>query len=135
MAVAITEVKTMNAMPETIEIEQISIPDASEVKVELTLTSKVNFTALASQRRVSKLMLEQVGLFYGEQPNLVISNRLLWRVPVWLSMPTTGPLGQVGSIDVDAQTGEILYTPEMLADIKERGRYLAQAVNTPSTLS
>lgn len=116
----------MNVMPENIEMEQISIPDGAEVKIELSLTSKLNFTALASQRRVSKLMLEQVGLFYGEQPNLVISNRLLWRVPIWLSLPTTGPLGQVGSLDVDAQTGEILYTPEMLADIKERGRYLAQ---------
>lgn len=116
----------MNPMTENVEIEQISIPAKSEVKVELTLTSTINFTALASQRRVSKLMLDQVGLFYGESPSLIISDRLLWRVPIQFSLPSTGSLGRVGSLDVDAQTGEILYTPELLAELKERGRYLAQ---------
>jgi hypothetical protein len=91
------------------------------------MTSNVNFTAPVAQRRVTKLMLDRVGnLLYGERPNLVVSDRLLWRVPVWLSLPTTGPLGQVGVLDVDVQTGEILSTPEILEEIANRGDELAE---------
>ncbi len=88
-----------------VEMQDITLPAESEVKVNSTLTAKINFTAVACQRRVSKLFLDRVGLFYGEHPSLVVGERLLWRVPVWLSLPTTGPLGQVGVLDVDAQTG------------------------------
>lgn len=109
-----------------LEMQDISLPSEAEVKVELTLTAKMNYTAAACQRRVSKFLLDQVGLFYGERPSLVMGERLLWRVPVWLSLPTTGPLGQVGALDVDAQTGEILYTSELLNDITEKGRKLAE---------
>jgi len=28
--------------------------------------------------------------------------------PAWLALPTTGPLGQVGTLDVDANTGGIV---------------------------
>jgi hypothetical protein len=54
----------------------------------------------------------------------VAGRRLLWRVPVWLALPTTGPLGQVGTLDVDAQTGEILFTGQILEEIAERGNVL-----------
>jgi hypothetical protein len=110
-----------------VEMQEMPFPPESEVKIEFTLTAKINFTATACQRRVSKLLLDQVGLFYGERPNLVFNEeRILWRVPVWLSLPTTGPLGQVGALDVDVQSGEILYTPEILDEIKERGHALAE---------
>jgi hypothetical protein len=58
----------------------------------------------------------------------VAGRRLLWRVPVWLALPTTGPLGQVGTLDVDAQTGEILFTRQILEEIAERGNALARRV-------
>ena len=52
---------------------------------------------------------------------IVAGQRLLWRVPVCLALPTTGPLGQVGTLDVDAQTDEILFTQQALEEIAERG--------------
>lgn len=52
--------------------------------------------------------------------------RELWRVPVWLGLPTHGPIGQAGDLDVDVQTGEILLTQEILDDITERGNALAR---------
>ena len=116
-----------------LEIDEITLPANAEVKVELTLTSSLNFTAHVAQRRVNKFLLDRVGLFFGKQPSLVVGDRLLWRVPVWVSLPTTGPLGQVGTLDVDAQTGEILYTPEILAEIKARGHDLAQRTASPSS--
>jgi hypothetical protein len=35
-------------------------------------------------------------------------------------------VGQVGALDVDAQTGEILYTQQSLDEFAERGNVLAQ---------
>jgi len=97
-------------------------------------TAQVNITDYTAQRRVSKLLLDHVGnLLYGESPSLVAGRRLIWRVPVWLGLPTTGPIGQVGTIDVDAQTGEILFDQRVLDEIKERGDALAgRAVSTAS---
>lgn len=85
----------------------------------------MHFTAHVARIRVNKLLLDQVGLFYGDKPSLVVGERLLWRVPVIFSTPDTGPLGQVGTLDVDTQTGEILYTPDLIDSFKERAHALA----------
>ena len=108
------------------EMSEITLPAGAEVKVELTVTSQVNFTAHVARIRVNKLLLDQVGLFYGDKPSLVVGERLLWRVPVIFSTPETGPLGQVGSLDVDTQTGEILYTKDLLDRFKDNAHVLAE---------
>jgi hypothetical protein len=83
---------------------------------------------------VSKLLLDQVGnLLYGERPNLVAGERLLWRVPIWLALPTTGPIGQVGTLDVDTETGEILFTQKFLDEITERGNALARRTSSQTS--
>jgi hypothetical protein len=110
-----------------LELEQLTLPAQANVKIEVSVTSTINVTAKIAQRKVSKLLLDQVGnLLYGEQPNLVAGQRLLWRVPVYLGLPTTGCVGQVGTIDVDAQTGELLFTQQILDEIGERGDALAE---------
>ena len=113
-------------------MNEISLPVPAEVKIEFSLTAQVNVTDFSAQRKVSKLLLDHVGnLLYGERPSLVAGRRLLWRVLIWLALPTTGPLGQVGTLDVDAQTGEVLFTQEILEEIAEHGNALAQ--RAPST--
>ncbi len=109
-----------------LEMEEIALPPEAEVKVELSVTSKVNVTGFTAQQKVSRLLLDQVGnLLYGEKPSFVVGQRLLWRVPVWLGLPTTGAVNQVGTLDVDAQTGEISFTTEILNQLMERGNALA----------
>lgn len=110
-----------------VELSEITLPSQVEVKVELTVTAPINVTAQSAQRQVSKSLLDQVGnLLYGERPNLVAGEKLWWRVPVWIALPTTGPLGQVGTLDIDAQSGEILYTQLILDDIEARAHALVE---------
>ena len=117
-----------------LKMSEIALPPRMEVHVQLSLTSQVNVTDYTVQRQVTKLLLDQVGnQLYGERPSLVIGRRLLWRVPVWLALPTTGPLGQVGTLDVDANTGEILFTQVMLDEIAERGNALAQRASSATS--
>jgi hypothetical protein len=87
----------------------------------------INITGVAAQRKVSRLLLDLVGTqLYGACPSLVEEERLVWRVPVWLSLPAVGPIGQVGTLDVDTQTGEVLYSQQLLDEIAERGDALAR---------
>jgi hypothetical protein len=111
----------------SVELPETAVPAGAKVKIEFSLTAEVNVTDFTAQRKVSKLLLDEVGnLLYGERPSLVAGRRLLWRVPVWLALPTNGPLGQVGTLDVDAQTGEILFTQQQLDDIAAHGNALAE---------
>ncbi len=111
----------------SVEFETLTLPVPAEVKIEFSLSAQVNVTDFTAQRKVSKVLLDRVGnLLYGEHPSLVAGRRLLWRVPVWAALPTTGPLGQVGTLDVDAQTGEVLTDAKLLSDIAERAHVLVE---------
>jgi hypothetical protein len=111
----------------TLELTETAVPAGAKVKIEFSLTADVNVTDFTAQRKVSKLLLDEAGnLLYGEKPSLVAGRHLLWRVPVWVALPTTGPLGQVGTLDVEAQTGEILYTQQQLDEIVAQGNTLVE---------
>ena len=117
-----------------IELPTIQLPSQADVRIEISIAANLGITSQSAQRKVSKLVLDQVGnLLYGETPNLVAGTRLLWRVPVWISAPTSGPIGQVGTLDVDAQMGEVLYSDEQLELIGEQARVLAQHIASDST--
>jgi hypothetical protein len=118
----------------TLEVSEMVLPAQAEVKIQFSLTAQVNVTDYSAQRSVSKLLLDHVGnLLYGERPNLVAGRRLLWRVPIWLASPRSGPLGEIGVMDVDAQTGEILYDQSLLDEIAERGNVLARRSLHPTS--
>ena len=109
------------------ELSTVQLPAQADVRIEISIAAHLGITSQSAQRKVSKLVLDQLGnLLYGETPNLVAGSRLLWRVPVWVSSPVNGPIGQVGTLDVDAQTGEVLYSQEQLDFIGEQATLLAQ---------
>lgn len=111
----------------TVELERMVLPEYADVKIEVSISARINITGIAAQRKVSRLLLDLAGTqLYGESPSLVAGQRLVWRVPVWFGLPTAGPIGQVGTLDVDTQTGEVLYTQQLLDEIAERGDALAQ---------
>lgn len=61
----------------------------------------------------------------GRDPVLVNRERQCWSVPVWFTSPDRGYVGQVGSILVDAQTGEVLADAEILQEIAANAKRLA----------
>lgn len=40
-------------------------------------------------------------------------------------MPPTGDRGEVGTIDVDVETGQLQLTPNLIQEIEHRAEYLA----------
>jgi hypothetical protein len=47
------------------------------------------------------------------EPTLVAGERICWRMPIELALPSYGSVGQVGAVDVDVENGRILLTAEL----------------------
>jgi hypothetical protein len=111
----------------TIELDEI-LPqlEAAQVDISIRVSARLNVTQVAARRKVNVFVLNEIGTgLGGDTPTLVIhNNRLCWRVPVILALPPRGRLGQVGQIDMDAQTGEILVNDQEMRDIADHATRL-----------
>ena len=110
-----------------VELSEV-LPQVKGAQVDVTVrvSASLNITATAARRKVNVFLLDEAGTgLGGDAPTLVIHNdRLCWRVPVILAMAPCGPLGQVGQIDVDAQSGEILVDDESIQAIVDHAERL-----------
>jgi hypothetical protein len=106
--------------------EMLPQVEAAQVDVTVRVSAKLNVTQVAARRKVSVFVLDEIGTgLGGDTPTLVVQNdRLCWRAPVVLALVPYGRLGQVGQIDVDAQTGEILADDELIQDIADHAERL-----------
>jgi hypothetical protein len=63
----------------------------------------------------------------GDEPTLVVeADRFLWRVPIQLAVLPHGRLGQVGAIDVDAQSGQLQVNRLLVEDMRRNARALVE---------
>ncbi|HEY66993.1 MAG TPA: hypothetical protein G4N97_01815, partial [Thermoflexia bacterium] len=113
------------AMPVTIEGTLPPQLRLAEIEINVRVHATMNITPVVARRKVNVLMLEKVGnLLHGGSPALFLTDRIYWRVPVILSTPSRGQIGQVGNVDVDAETGEMIVDDKLLEDISEHARRL-----------
>jgi hypothetical protein len=88
--------------------------DADEQKAPIRLTvhmdTTLNITAENARRQVNQRIVIELGTgLIAREPELVVAGeQIIWRVPIVLSLPGLGNVGQVGAIDVDAHTGDII---------------------------
>ena len=105
-------------------VEQI--PQAGRIQVTIQVSADLNYSADAARRMVGRFVADEIGyLLRGGEPTLVAAELLCWRVPVILALPHTGPVGTVGTVDVDVETGQLFVTPEQVADVTRRAQDLA----------
>ena len=110
-----------------VEMAALPLPSRVDLEIDIRLRTQVHVTAFSARRKVSRWMLDRVSnLLCGNEPTLVVADRLCWRVPVWLGFPATGLVGKVGEVDVDVTTGEILFDQRLLQEIGERADALAE---------
>lgn len=110
-----------------VDLELLKVLPSADLEIDIRVRTRLAITAFTAQRKVSRLMLERVSnLLCGQEPTLVVGDRVRWRVPVWLGFPKMGLVGKVGDIDVDVETGEILFDPRGLEEISERADALAR---------
>jgi hypothetical protein len=100
---------------------------AAQVDINIHISATLNITPFVGRQKVNVLMLDKVGTgLLAETPQLVAAEgRLSWRVPVILALPDRGRLGEVGTIDVDVQTGQVLADEPLVSEIARRANQLA----------
>jgi hypothetical protein len=85
-------------------------------------------SALVARQKVNVLVLTRVSnLLLAGEPKLVQKSEavLVWRVPVDLTFPSQGRVGQVGELEVDALRGEVYYTEALLVQLQNEAERLA----------
>ncbi|MEZ4618779.1 MAG: hypothetical protein R2867_25145 [Caldilineaceae bacterium] len=79
----------------------------------------------SAQQRVTIWLASEVGnLLVSGTPQLIIdpqgSHQMIWRVPVHMTSSKSGLLSQVGSVDIDGVSGQLLDTETTKAAILNR---------------
>ena len=114
-----------------VEVDSL-MPQSSDLTIDIRLSATVNVTAYSARQKVTGYVANEISTnMHAGEPTLHIGERICWRVPVVLSMPPSGDRGEVGTIDVDVVTGQLLVTEALTAEIERRARYLA-ARSAPS---
>jgi hypothetical protein len=96
------------------------------VALNIQLNTTLNITANEARRRVNRQLIPQLGTgLIASDPELSISGEQIeWRVPIILSLPGLGDLGEVGTVIVDAQTGDLAITLATQTKIVNHARWL-----------
>lgn len=104
------------------------------VCLSLHVVVTLNLTAVDARRRVNQQVVTQLGTgLIGRDPDLMVEGeRVCWHVPIVLSLPGWGDLGQVGYIDVDADNGEIISDEVVQRKIVEHARRLYAGATLPT---
>ena len=98
----------------TITLVGEGIQDPQELDIHISIVATIHVDAKTARRRVTSWLVSEVGnMLVGGVPQLVISNRSVWRVPAILTSSSVGTIGQVGVVDVDSESGEILVSEEL----------------------
>src|SRR5437764_11135526 len=89
--------------------------------------------AFCAQQRVTQYVMQQLSTqFGGDTPELTIAERVYWSVPVVFTLPGKGVLGRVGTLRVDAGTGELLTDPHTEQEMLRHAEQLAHRATLPA---
>lgn len=93
-----------------ITMDSKSVSQTSPINLSFHVVATLNLTAADARRQVNRQIVTELGTgLIARDPELVIADeKIIWRVPIVLSLPELGDLGQVGTVDIDARSGEIL---------------------------
>lgn len=103
----------------------LTLPDGSQVRVTLSPV----LSEQQAQGKANVWLAQNVGDAVGAMNGILTQTDQLtiWRFEAFITGSRFDPIGPLGQIDVDADTGQILSTPQTAEAMIERGRQLAPA--------
>jgi hypothetical protein len=108
-------------------ISNVPLPAGATVAIKIDVTAPINVTAFVARQKVTQFVIVEISnQLRGDTPDLHVSERLCWSVPVVLTSPARGTIGRVGEILVDASSGELLAGPETVERIAADAKRLAE---------
>ena len=110
------------------------VADQAGPSFDISVDAFVEIDAVIARRKATAWLVSEVGnLIGGGTPSLHIARRTVWRVPALLTSPSKGLRGQVGFVDVDAETGEALVSDELRHEILLNVQSIASTDSALST--
>ena len=112
----------------TIILEKYSVPEKGQLNLAVNISAEIKVSAAEARRKVNGYVISHVSnLMLGDPTvELVIRDRVYWRVVVNHTLPGFGSIGKVGAIEVDVETGEIKeLSPEQSEEMIRQAKALA----------
>jgi hypothetical protein len=98
-----------------------------ESTLEIRVTQPLNITSFSARQRVTQYVMRELSTqLGGDTPELTVGERVFWSVPIVFALPGKGVLGRVGTLRIDAATGELLTDPETEREMMQHAEQLAQ---------
>ena len=123
-------------MAEQVTVTGLNLPATSQVNIKIEISAEVNVSAFVARQKANRFLIMQAGDQLGAStPELVVGPTLHWRVPVQYAPSRRGPLGIVGHLLVDAETGEVTVADgQTTEDLLERAEvlYARATLSTPT---
>ncbi len=111
----------------TAHLPGVTPPQGANVAIRIELTAQANITPFVARQRVTGFVIREISdRTRGEEPELVVGERLCWSVPVVLTSGTRGVVGKVGDILVDATSGELLVEKDTVQRMSNDADRLAE---------
>ncbi len=108
----------------TITFRGPGISTTQQLDIEIAIETTVNIDAQTARRRVTGWLVSEVGnMLMGGTPRLVIAQQTVWRVPALLTSSERGVVGEVGTVDVSADSGALLIDTSLPERILENARH------------
>lgn len=84
-------------------------PENEALTGDIQVSQKIAISPNLARRRANGFLTGHVTMMVtGGQPTLIVDQDPVWRVPAVLRLPELGDVSTIGSVDIDAQTGDII---------------------------
>jgi hypothetical protein len=111
----------------------LPLPTESTLDITIRVTQPLNVTAFSARQRVTQYVVQELSTqLGGDTPELTVGERVWWSVPVLFTLPGKGVLGRVGTLRIDAGTGELLTDPQTEQEMLRHAEQLAQRATLPT---
>lgn len=109
------------------------LPIDSMLDINIWVMQPLHVTAFCARQRVTQYVLQELSTQLGDDtPDLTVGERVYWSVPVVFALPSKGVLGGVGTLRVDAGTGELLTDPQTEQEMLRYAEQLARRATLPT---
>lgn len=103
-------------------------PEGEPLKIEGHFAQEIKISPTAARRKANGFLARHITMMVSAgQPTLILETPPRWRVPATLRLPSLGEVSILGTVDIDAQSGEVIpLSPEQI----QRMQDLAHAIAT-----
>ena len=121
-------------MVKQILIEGQTFHEPGLLTLSLEKTIEVRISAEEAERKVNQYVNVEISTqMHAAAPTFVVGDIAYWQVPVHLTLPAFGDIGEVGTLRVDSVTGVIDTSLSIIQTIQDKAEQLALRFTSPTT--